>query len=75
MRPSVRVENESMGVFLLRFYNMVKCVWNLEGTLKDNVVSFRDMSAWLLSHNQTLTANFGDANDAFAWNVSECSLF
>lgn len=77
LHPSViaRYEAENVALFLHNNFTMYKCFWGKEETLKEKVDTFRDISAWLLTYNHTLDANFADAADAYIWEMSESQLF
>lgn len=70
--PSMLVHNENdiSHKFMHYNYTMFRCFWGSDLTVADKVEVFRSMAGWISSHNETLVANFGEADDYLAWNIA-----
>ena len=69
----VHNENEIFHKFMHYNYTMFRCFWGSDLTVGDKVDVFRKMASWISSHNETLRANFGEADDYLAWNIATYS--
>ena len=67
----IRQEDDHVHKFLHYNFTMFRCLWGGDMTTTRKADIFGDMSNWLDMYNTTLTADFAETDDWYAWSIWE----